>query len=193
MEYGVVLVLVMAGIVAYLFWDTYVTQDLVPIKTQIDGNTYMVRDLPDKQEAAELLAEIKTNLIKLQTHLTKLYPDDKRVKQLNRNFTENSIFRETTEKAHTTSYSINKGEKIIFCLRSRDVEEVLADINTLMFVAIHEYSHIGTESIGHTPEFWENFKWILEESINIGIYKQVDYKSNPEEYCGMKITGSPLD
>ena len=193
MEYGLVLVLVMAGIVAYLFWDTYITQDLVPVKSNIDSDIYLVRDLPDKQQASDLLAEIKINLIKLQTHLTKISPDDKRVKQLNKNFTDKSILRETTEKANTTSYSINKGEKIVFCLRSRDVEEVLADINTLIFVAIHEYSHIGTESVGHTPEFWENFKWILEESINIGIYKQVDYKSNPEDYCGMKITGSPLD
>jgi hypothetical protein len=192
MEYGLALLLVMSGIIVYLFWDTYFMGDLESVKSGIDGKQYMVRGLPDKQQAADLLAQIRGNLMKLQEHLNKLSPDDKRTQQINRNFNGDNM-RESIEKSNTTSYSINKGEKIIFCLRSRDVEEKLADINTMMFVAIHEFAHIGTKSIGHTPEFWENFKWILQEAINIGIYKEVDYKSKPQDYCGMKITGSPLD
>lgn len=167
--------------------------DLEPVKSTIDNETYMVRGLPDKQEAANLIAQVKSYLLKLKTHLTKLSPDDKRVSNINKNFNGKN-FRETTEKSgSSTSYSINKGEKIVLCLRSRDVEEKLSDLNTIMFVSLHEFAHIATTSIGHTPEFWENFKWILQEAINIGIYKEVDYKNKPQDYCGMKITGSPLD
>ena len=193
MEYGVALVLVMSGIVVYLFWDTYMVGDLEAVKSTIDGEIYMVRGLPDKQEASNLISQIRTNLLKLKTHLNKIALDDKRSNNINKNFNGNN-FRESVEKSgSSTSYSINKGEKIILCLRSRDVEEKLSDLNTIMFVALHEFAHIATTSIGHTPEFWENFKWILQEAINIGIYREVDYKSKPQDYCGMQITGSPLD
>ena len=193
MEYGVELVLVMSGIVVYLFWDTYMVGDLEAVKSTIDGEIYMVRGLPDKQEASNLISQIRTNLLKLKTHLNKIALDDKRSNNINKNFNGNN-FRESVEKSgSSTSYSINKGEKIILCLRSRDVEEKLSDLNTIMFVALHEFAHIATTSIGHTPEFWENFKWILQEAINIGIYREVDYKSKPQDYCGMQITGSPLD
>ena len=67
------------------------------------------------------------------------------------------------------------------------------DINTMMFVVLHEMGHLSSESIGHTDEFWENFKWILEESINIGIYIKQEFNKKPIEYCGMSITSSPLD
>ena len=50
-----------------------------------------------------------------------------------------------------------------------------------------------TESIGHTPEFWSNFKFILKDAIKFKIYKDIDFKNNPKQYCGMKITNSPLD
>jgi len=67
----------------------------------------------------------------------------------------------------------------------------LIDPNTLMFVAIHELSHIATKSIGHKDEFWENFKFLLTESSKIGVYKQVDYKKNPKRYCGTEINDNP--
>ena len=67
----------------------------------------------------------------------------------------------------------------------------LIDINTLTFVAIHELAHITTKSIGHKSEFWENFKFLLEEAKSAGIHQPEDYKKKPKEYCGMKITDNP--
>ena len=67
------------------------------------------------------------------------------------------------------------------------------DLNTMMFVVLHELSHLASESIGHTDEFWTNFRWILEESINIGVYQHQEFNKKPVEYCGMSITSSPID
>ena len=64
--------------------------------------------------------------------------------------------------------------------------------NKLMFVALHEMGHICTKSIGHTDEFWTNFKWLLQKSIEIKIYKKQDFRKDPKEYCGTTITDSPL-
>ena len=48
-----------------------------------------------------------------------------------------------------------------------------------------------TVSIGHTEEFWQNFKFLLENAIDENIYHPVDYKKNPQPYCGMDITDNP--
>jgi DNA topoisomerase VI subunit B len=55
-----------------------------------------------------------------------------------------------------------------------------------------ELSHIATVSIGHTPEYWSNFKFILERAVEYGLYDPVDYKNNPTGYCGMTISDSPF-
>ena len=90
-----------------------------------------------------------------------------------------------------TAYSENKGEKLAFCLNTTKEGNKLIDINTLTFVALHELSHIMTESIGHNQEFWQNFKFLLENAKASGIYNPVDYKKDPKEYCGMKINDNP--
>ena len=36
-----------------------------------------------------------------------------------------------------------------------------------------------------------NFKFLLEQAKAANIYNPVDYKNNPETYCGMEITDNP--
>jgi hypothetical protein len=66
------------------------------------------------------------------------------------------------------------------------------DENTIMFVIIHECAHLMTESTGHTPEFWTNFRKLLHDSIKVGIYHPQNYTKNPVDYCGMTISDTPL-
>jgi predicted metal-dependent hydrolase len=98
---------------------------------------------------------------------------------------------ETLPTSELTAYSENKGEKIAFCLNKNKVDDDLIDLNTLTFVAIHELSHIMTKSVGHKQEFWENFKFLLTNAKEAGIYNPVDYKKKPKEYCGMTINDNP--
>jgi hypothetical protein len=49
-----------------------------------------------------------------------------------------------------------------------------------------------TKEIGHVPQFWDNMKFLLEKGIELGVYKKQDFNSNPVDYCGTKITDSPL-
>ena len=78
-----------------------------------------------------------------------------------------------------------------FCVTKKKNGTQLIDENTLTFVAIHELAHIATKSIGHNDEFWNNFKFLLKEAKKINIYTPVDYKNEPQEYCGMDITDNP--
>jgi hypothetical protein len=92
----------------------------------------------------------------------------------------------------STSYSENKGDRIVICLRSKEKPYPLADENTIMFVVLHEMAHLMTTTIGHTPEFWANFKRILNDGVGAGIYQAVNYSRSPVSYCGMTITDSPV-
>lgn len=186
-------ILVALGVgVGYLAWDTYGRGEVEYVRSMVDGRDYLVQSRPDKQEAANLLAKIRANLESLVEHLSKILPNDERTKRILKRFNPNNI-SEGADNAKYTSYSVNKGEKVVFCLRSRDQNKKLVDLNTMMFVALHELAHICTESVGHTTEFWDNFRWLLEESMDIGIYRDGDYKNNPVEYCGIKITNSPVE
>ena len=92
-----------------------------------------------------------------------------------------------------TSYSLNKGEKIALCIRKKGDNLTFENENTVIFVAIHELSHIMTESVGHEKEFWDNMAFLLEKAHELDIYEPVDYNENNIDYCGMEITTTPYD
>jgi predicted metal-dependent hydrolase len=165
---------------------TYVT-------STIDGKQYKVRDMPDKEHAADLMARLRIRLQKLCDTLLQKYPDKPQVKQMANNFRAHpERFIESTPDSEHTSYSINKGERIHMCLRQRDgPDESLVDDNVMTFVGLHELAHVCTESVGHGPDFWNNFGWLLKEAEAIGIYKYTDFSAHPVNYCGVYITDSP--
>ena len=120
------------------------------------------------------------------------YPDDKRIIRLVKGF-KNVELEETTEKKDddNTSYTINKGELMAICLRHKKEEHHFHDYNTLLFVIIHELSHIASITEGHNAEFIANFKWLLQEAKKMGYYEPVDYRTSPMTYCGVKVTNNP--
>jgi hypothetical protein len=166
---------------------------IVSVKSSVDGFTYKVRDMPDKQAAADMMARVRIKMNKLKLHLETTFPDKPQVKQLMRNFEAQAHrFEEATPEAEFTSYSVNKGESVYFCLRQREgSNESLVQEDIITFVAIHEMGHMITKTIGHGPDFWNNFAWLLQEAERTGLYKHRDFRAHPVSYCGMKITDQP--
>lgn len=191
MDIAGVLVVLLSIALAWLLWDSFANGEVEYVKSSVDGKEYLVQSLPDKKEAANLLAQIIANLQKLVKYLEETQPDDERTVRIVKNFNVDAI-SEGSENSKYTSYSVNKGEKVILCLRSRDSANRLMDLNTMMFVAIHELGHISSKTIGHDETFWTNFKWLLQHAIKIGVYQEQDFKKKPVEYCGIQITDSPL-
>lgn len=165
----------------------------VYVTSTVDGKQYKVRDMPDKQNAANLMAKLRARLEKLCNTLEKKYPDKPQVKQMVRNFrADPSRFIESTPDSEHTSSTVNKGETIYMCLRQREAgDESLVHENVMTFVALHELAHVITESIGHGPDFWNNFGWLLKEAEAINVYKYTDFAAHPVNYCGVYITDSP--
>ena len=90
---------------------------------------------------------------------------------------------ESTPSDKYTSYSVNKGEKIIFCIRDKSPgpeQFKIINVNTLMFVAIHELAHVMTKSIGHEPDFWNNMRYLL--SVAIGTPAKKKYNKGCDFY-----------
>ena len=166
---------------------------LVDVKSTIDSRTYRVRDMGDKQQAADLMARVRLKIDKLYLFLKERFPNKPQVKQLLNNFVPDpSRFEESTPAAEHTSYSVNKGEKVHLCLRQREGgNETLVQENVMVFVSLHEMAHVVTPTLGHGPDFWNNFAWILKQAEEIGIYKYQDFKAHPVSYCGISITDSP--
>ena len=227
-------------IIIYKYFEAH-SYDIIMVKSNINGKSYLVRNLDNKQEAADLLGAIAVKLEKLvnilydsgyeniynkymkptvdkETEMDKNISEkqkeaiegqdggsgenqklEKNIKnklkddiaRLKNNFNPDA-FSETTPDAKYTSYSVNKGEKIVFCLRDKKDGETLVKENIMTFVSIHELSHLMTKSVGHEPEFWANFKLLLKISIDNGLYKNIDFNSTPKPYCGIQITDTPL-
>jgi len=156
-----------------------------------DGNKYCVREREREKEAADLLATVTGKCHEFVEYMNKTEPNDPRIKKLVKGFNPKKI-SETLPTSELTAYSENKGEKIAFCLNTTKTGTTLIDINTLMFVALHELTHVLTTSIGHKEEFWANFKYVLENAKKAGIYEPIDYKKEPKQYCGMRITDNPF-
>ncbi len=175
----------------YMFVETDYINDVKYVKSTVDNKEYLVRNTTDSVEAANTLARLRTKLSNVVDSLVEKYPKDPRTKLLKKRFNPYKI-SETSANSQHTSYSVNKGEKIVFCLRSKEKKQDLHDSNTITFVALHELAHIMTKSIGHTKEFWDNFRFILKHSIQYGFYEKQDFRNQPVKYCGTTITDSPL-
>lgn len=165
--------------------------------TLVEANNnikYMVYNNRNKKDAANLLAELVSKMYKLKNYLFQEKENYKEYKEyiilLNENFTESrTTIYENTPDSNLTSYSVNKGEELAFCLKSKKTGN-FHDINLIMYVALHEMAHMACPEIGHGDLFKKIFKFITEIAILINLYVKEDYNEQPVEYCGMVLSSS---
>ena len=189
--------LLMICLIALFLWTNFIRKSvyLTKVKSSIDNKEYMVRPLPDKQEAADRLATLNQSLRRLCDHCVTVSQgkDDEIIKdanRLSRNYKGERII-EHIPGNRFVAHSVDKGRELSICIRDKKTNAFI-DTNTVHFVAIHELAHLMTVSIGHPPEFWKNMKYLLEQAESIGLYTRVNYAESPVDFCGMKIDSSPL-
>lgn len=149
---------------------------------------FKVRDTASKCKIAKVLYKMHKKTQRLCDLLSKSeFKDEPNVKRLlkNRNvpLQEKSYYQD-----QEVAYSINKGELIALCVKHKDKME---DEQAMYFVLCHELAHIMTKEYGHTQNFWNNMRFLLEFSYQHGLYKYKDYRKNPVNYCGMTINHMP--
>lgn len=183
-----------------------------PLVSMIDGKEYKVhQNLDNSQSAADILAIINKTLIELLTHLKYKYiftstrfnhnnylnnnlNKDKVTavqKILKRYNPDNLIENSPLDTKGDTSYTMDKGSIIAFCLRDKNETHSLHNLPMLLFVAIHELAHVAIDDNDHPPLFWEIFKWLLLEAEEANIYQSPNFEITPYEYCGMTVDYNP--
>lgn len=150
----------------------------------LSGAAYYVKNVRDAQKAADHLGLLDTRVKKF---ISLADQTDPRIKNIKERWS--GTLSETPDGADNVAYSLGKNS-IFMCVREKDGS--VADVNTSMFVLLHELAHVSTDSYGHSKEFWKNMKYLLEVADDLGIYTYIDHDKNTESLCGRKLGTNPL-
>lgn len=147
------------------------------------------RDIQQPRSATqEIIERIKSHTEVFVKRLADKFPNDERVVRLRNRYANTRVF----ESDNHETYTLNKGEEVVLCLRNyMRNKEIHDDMNLLIFVALHELAHIMCVSKGHTDEFWKDFKFILRNAAEMNMYLPIDYAYAPVEYCAMVVENNP--
>lgn len=170
----------------------------VYVKSSIDNRSYYVRNNDFKQQSANILATLNQRISILLNDLktsNNIPPNMKKASlRITRLYNPKSLSENVLKQGEHTSYTLNKGQEVALCLRDgKDTR--FEPVNKLMFVLLHEISHVGAESSSegrHNKEFWDVFGFIYQRAMNLGIYTYEDYNSAPQKYCGVGISKTPI-
>ena len=135
------LIIILIAII-YIYFESQ-SYEVTYVTSKVDGRRYLVRNLPDKQKAADMIATISQRLQKVVNYLDKANTTNiyykflkkgkkdatkdaplieklgEDIDRLVKNYDPDAL-SESTPDAKFTSYSVNKGEKVFFCLRARN-------------------------------------------------------------------------
>ena len=171
----------------------------------INGEHYQVaQEYADAFQAANTMAKLNDRILTFLRYLKKKYSAENAVGNMSNESPERMdvvqrilvgynpevLVENDPRFSKETAYTINKGTKMMFCLRDRKTLK-LHDVDTLLFVALHEISHIGNKAWEHGTDFWEIFKFVLKEANESGVYTPVNYAKENIVYCGLTVTYNP--
>lgn len=176
----ILFLLLIAGI-----YYIYKCSEVKYIQSDIDSRKYVVLNKYDSKKAANLLAQISQQLTNVKTYLEQNHNEQPLTKNIQSRFDPSNI-SEGSPDSQYTSYTVNKGEQMVFCIRDKETKE-LHDLNLLMYVSLHELAHVGCESVGHNDEFQKNFNFLLDVAEKMGIYQRIKFGNKDVKYCGMVL------
>ena len=200
-----ILIFITIILLVYFFVTLKLYNENTYVKSDIDHNNYLIRQPNTKGDdylktSANTLAEINKRITKLIDHLDTKYTNDENknffIKKLKENYNSNVLSEAAIDNRYTT-YTIDKQDMHV-CLRTRDKDEKLYDINLLMYVILHELAHLcnydesGNPIEGHGKEFKDIFYLFVVEAIKLGVYTYIDYTEKPQEYCGIMVSSTIL-
>ena len=173
-------------LLGYILWTKIheYNTSCVNVKSTIDQQDYCVQPSEYSQEAANTLATLKKATLKL-IECTKRY-DPEFADLVARKYVNVSLSEPYYSK-ETTSYTVSKKD-IYMCINTDpEAQDIPYELNTLMYVYLHELAHVISSSEGHTEEWSHLFRKLLDYSEQCGIYRRVSFKQNPVSYCGLVI------
>jgi len=149
-----------------------------------DGRMYLVRDIEDKKRTADMMALLNAKVMSLLRHLRQQGDKPVMVSRLISRY-DPQVLAEGRLHRELTSYTVNKGEQVILCMRSRDRADALFPENVLFSVLLHELAHVASLSEGHGDEFNENLLLLTSSAEKLGLLKRGKVQL---DYCGIPLS-----
>lgn len=93
---------------------------------------------------------------------------------------KNAIITGTDKRSGIVGSNVNKGYEIYICIDGEDIESA-------MYVFLHELAHLTVTEYDHTQKFWDNFRDLRSICTSLGVYSPVQ----SQMYCGEKVGEKP--
>jgi hypothetical protein len=152
------------------------------------ANVYSLYE--DVDQASALMTKLNNSMLKLIYYLQYKYKNDPIIQRLNK-FDRIGVYEVPPGNVfNMNAFTFINGSFMGLCLR--DSQNELLDYNTIMYVYIHEITHLGVNTTGHGPAFIKYFKLFLEEAVSLGIYHIENYAENNVDYGGMVLNTNIL-
>ena len=189
-------------------------------KLVFDGTSQFTSNIFNKQfkvrGSTNEIKETKSNLLgdvydRLETLVSTLRNDktlisNVPVQRLIANWNRGISIKETGVMESDAAYVINKQHMSICLVNFCDIAKCkninsIENLNLLAYVGIHELAHVMSEEIGHSTEFRNNFRFLLEYAKNINyddpilkktvkLYIDLNKLSTPDNFCGVSVVNT---
>lgn len=189
------IILFILFIIIIYFLNKLSKPEAIYMKSELNNREYLVQNLDHKEEATYILSIIHQRIFIFRDYLEKNIDKFPEYQVYIKQFCDrikNLVLQENPPDGTYTSFTVNKGDEIALCLRSKRTGE-LHDLNIVMYVVLHELAHVACPEVDHTELFKKIFIFFLENAISIKIYKNINYQLAPREYCGLIIKENLLN
>ena len=123
-ELGMTFTALTVGLAAKMYYDSKFA-GVEYVKSTVDNKEYLVRTLPDKEKAADLLANIRLKLVKLCDYLELKHSDSEKVYRLIKRFNSDNITESSPNEKYTSedlkacqSHYLNEIERLSYVFKN---------------------------------------------------------------------------
>jgi hypothetical protein len=177
-----VLVFILCLLVGWAASLNFSSKDDRVLVEGFDGRKYLVRDIPNKKDTADMMALLNAKVLALIHQMRQSGEKPVMVTRLAARYRP-EVLAEGHVHRKLTSYTVNKGENVVLCMRSRDAD-VLYPENVLFSVLLHELAHVSSISEGHGDEFNENLRSLTRAAERAGLLQREKVSL---DYCGVPL------
>lgn len=170
---------------ALVFKENIEKSAKIDVVSPVNNKTYAVIRMGDYVAAADMLAALEDKARGFIAAASAKYPKDNTIKRIQKFWT--GTISEIPQ-SDTIAYALDKKD-IFMCVR--DNAGNIQKLDDLLFVLLHELSHIMNSSFGHDNSFWKQFKKTLEMANELGYLPYVNYDNYSVTVCGKTINANP--
>jgi hypothetical protein len=170
---------------ALIFKDNVEKSGKIDVISSVNNKKYSVIKTGDYAAAADMLASLEDKARAFIAAASAKYPNDTTIKRIQKYWT--GTISEIPQ-SDTIAYALDKTD-LFMCVR--DHAGNVQQLDDLLFVLLHELSHIMNSTYGHDAPFWKQFKKTLEMANKLGYLPYTNYDQYSVTVCGKVINANP--